>query len=602
LTDANDTTALDALIARAVEHHRQGRVAEALMLYNTVVRAAPDNAVVHCNRGIALQVMGRLEEAIRSYDHAIRCQPGYAEAYFSKAIALGVLKRPQEALRNYDLAVRFKPDHLAAWRNKGNVLWELGQPDDALLCFERAIAIVPDSAAAHYERANALRALDRFDEALASYDLALALQPDFAEALCNRGNVLCELKRHDQALASYDRAIRAGPTLALTHICRGKALESLNRPEESLASFERAIELQPDNADAFCNRGNVMNDLKRIDEAIESYEHALALCPDFAAALCGKGICKLLLGDFDEGWPLYEWRPTPNTFVRTSQFRWTRHEDLEGTTILVQAEQGLGDTIQFCRYALLAQERGARVVFAVQDGLVRLLATLGDGVAIVPQSVTSPACDLRIALLSLPYAFGTDASNVPARIPYLSAESGRVTRWNAWLGNHGFKVGICWQGNKESPSDLGRSFPLLHFERLARIAGVRLVSLQKHDGVDQIAGLPAGTTVETLEEGFDAGPDAFLDAAAVMQDLDFIITSDTAIAHLAGALGRPVWVALKYVPDWRWFLDRSDSPWYPTMRLFRQTARNDWRGVFNRMENELRMLARQKEAGQAGQI
>jgi hypothetical protein len=242
------------------------------------------------------------------------------------------------------------------------------------------------------------------------------------------------------------------------------------------------------------------------------------------------------------------------------------------------------------------------VVLAVQDPLVRLVATLGNGVAIIPRSATPPPFDVRIALLSLPFIFGTNAGNIPARIPYLTAEPDRVARWDTRLGLQGFKVGICWQGNKESPSDTGRSLPLVQFERLARIAGVRLISLQKHDRVEEFAQLPTGIAVETLGEDFDAGPEAFLDAAAVMENLDLIISSDTAIAHLAGALGRPVWLALKDVPDWRWLLGRSDSPWYSTMRIFRQAARNDWTAVFTNLEKELRVLADEKRAGHARRI
>jgi len=590
LTNPNDTAALAALVRRAVDHHRQGRLAEALTLYDMVVRAAPDNAVVHCNRGIALQAMRRFEDAMRSYDHAIRCQPAYAEAYFSKATVFNVLQRPQEALQNYDLALRYLPDHAGALRNRGNTLLELDRPEEALACFERVIALAPDAADGHYNRGNALRALNRIEDAAASYDRAIALRPDYATALGNKGNVLFELRRYDDALASYDRALRADASHALTHYNRGKALQSLNRPDDALASFERAIALKPDYAEAFCNRGNALYELGRFDEALACFDQALTLQSDFAGALCNKGMWKLLLGDFAEGWPLYEWRPAPDASLPRSSPRWRRRDDLEGKTVFIQAEQGLGDTIQFCRYARLAQEQGARVVLAVQDALVRLLATLGGEVTIIPRSAAAPNFDIRVELLSLPLAFGTDADSIPARIPYLAAEPERIARWKTWLGVDDFKVGICWQGNKESPTDFGRSVPLVHFERLACVAGLRLISLQKRDGVEQLAHLPAGMTVETLGEDFDAGPDAFLDAAAVMENLDLIITSDTAIAHLAGALGRPVWLVLKYVPDWRWLLDRSDSPWYPTMRLFRQTARDDWPGVFAAVERELRRL------------
>jgi tetratricopeptide (TPR) repeat protein len=604
LNDNTDADALSALFASALDHHRRGRIAEALTLYDRIIGAAPDNAAAHCNRGIALQMLGRPEDAILAYDHAIRCRPGFADAYFNKALALTTLRRSEDALANYDLALQFKPDHLGAWMNKGGALVRLGQPDAALTCFERAIAIAPGAAGAHYEIGNALCALDRHEEAVASYDRALALNPAFVEAHSNKGNALHALKRYEEALASYDKALRINPDLALTHGNRGRTLENLGRRQEALASFDCAIAIKPDYVEAYCSRGNVLHDLNRFAEALASYDRALGLRPDFAAALCGKGICKLLQGKFAEGWPLYEWRPAPDGFVERSPHRWAAGESLEGKTVLIQAEQGLGDTIQFCRYAPLLERRGARVTIAAQDRLVRLLATLDPRVAIIPQSAPAPPHDVRVRLLSLPLALGTDANNIPADMPYLSAEPDRVARWRARLGSHGFRVGVCWQGNKESPSDFGRSFPLACFEGVAGIADVRLISLQKHDDAEQLTHLPAGMIVETLGDDFDSGRDAFLDAAAVMENLDLVISSDTAIAHLAGALGRPVWLALKHVPDWRWGLSGAHTPWYPKMRLFRQVAWDGWPEVFARMTRDLRTLAHDEAArpGVAGNL
>jgi tetratricopeptide (TPR) repeat protein len=594
----SDTAAVAALFARAVEYHNRGRLAEALTLYDSVVHAAPRNAVVHCNHAIALQAAGRLDEAICSYDRAIRCRSDYADAYFGKATALGLLQRWNEAATNYDFAIRYEPDHFAAWRNKGNTLLELQRPGEALSCFEQAVAIAPHVPTAHYDRANALFALNRLDDSAASFDRAIALKPDFADALCNRGNVLNMLQRLDDALASYDAALCADPTHAPAHYNRGKALQSLNRPEEALAGFDRAIAFQPDHADAFCNRGNALQDLKRFDEALESYDRALELRPEFAEVLCSKGMCKLILGDFAAGWPLYEWRPNTmplGASERFSQPRWTGRENLDGMVLFIHAEQGLGDTIQFCRYALLAQEMGARVILAVNDGLMRLLGSLGPAIEIIPQKRTPSAFDAHIALMSMPLAFKTTLGTCPAEVPYLRAEPARVETWKKRLGPQGFKIGICWQGSKIDPR---RSFPLVQCERVARLPDVRLISLQKKDGVEQLDNLPAGMKVETLGDDFDSDSDAFIDTAAVMECLDLVIAPDTANAHLAGALGRPVWVALKYVPDWRWMLDRSDCPWYPTMRLFRQAARGDWPGVFMSIETELRALARYKRTAE----
>jgi hypothetical protein len=338
----------------------------------------------------------------------------------------------------------------------------------------------------------------------------------------------------------------------------------------------------------------------RIDEALNSHDRAIELNPDFVQAHWNKAICALLAGDFETGWPLYEWRKKkvePQGVTALPQPVWSGSEPLGGKTLLLHGEQGLGDTIQFCRFALLAQERGARVILAVQDPLTRLLQNLAPDIATIPLSSAPPDFDYQAALLSLPLAFGTGGIS-PVQPPYLRAENEKVGKWRERTGDHGFRIGICWQGNRQTKIDAGRSFPLRHFEALAAIPDLRLISLQKNDGVEQLSDQPHGMTVEALGDDFDAGPDAFVDTAAMMMSLDLIITSDTAIAHLAGALGRPIWLVLQHVPDWRWLLDRSDSPWYPTMRLFRQPRPGAWPSVFADLALELRTLVQsRRESG-----
>jgi hypothetical protein len=296
-----------------------------------------------------------------------------------------------------------------------------------------------------------------------------------------------------------------------------------------------------------------------------------------------------MLGRFDPGWHLYEWRKRRRPPIADRvmpQPLWTGAQVLRGKVLLIHWEQGLGDTIQFCRYANLAVEMGARVLLDVQPQLRRLLRTLNPAVEIVTGGRDITA-DYHCPLLSLPAAFGTTLDTIPARTPYLRAEPDRVAQWRRRIGDEGLKVGISWQGSTLRV-DIGRSLPLAAFQPLFAVPGVRLISLQKNEGTVQLQTLPAGMHVETLGEDFDRAPDAFLDTAAVMQHLDLIVTSDTAIAHLAGALGRPTWVALKQVPDWRWMLERTDSPWYPSHRLFRQRRAADWSGVFEDIYRELR--------------
>ncbi len=583
----NDT---DALFRKAVERHKHGRLAEALSLYETIIRLDPNIAPAHYNHGTVLHAVNRTADALRSYDRAIALQPNYAEAHYNRGIALRNLKRLEDAVRSYDRVIALKPDFAEAHNNRGNTLRELKRTAEAIQSLDRAIRIRPDYAEAYYNKANVLHDLGHLNEALQSFDRAIELKPDYAGAFSNRGNTLQDLKRPQEALQSFDKAIAIKPSFADAHYNKGNALLELGRPDEALQCFDKAIQLDPQHAKAHCNKGHRLAELKRVDEAIRCYDAAIGIQPSMAEAHWNKSHCVLLKGDFAEGFQLYEWRKKrarPTGLWRCPQPEWTGKESLQGKTLLIHAEQGLGDTIQFCRYVLLAREKGAKVVFAVQDPLKRLLDRLGPDIEIVPLTGAPDAFDYHIALMSTPLAFGTTWSTCPAKVPYLYAEPQNVTKWRKRIGSQGFKIGICWQGNKQAEVEVGRSIPLRQFEAIARLPNVRLISLQKNDGVEQLADLPPGMKMETLGDDFDAGPDAFVDTAAAMECLDLVITSDTAVAHLAGALARPAWVALKYVPDWRWLLDRSDSAWYPTLRLFRQPKPDDWPGAFAAIETEL---------------
>ncbi|HTT85234.1 MAG TPA: tetratricopeptide repeat-containing glycosyltransferase family protein [Rhizomicrobium sp.] len=579
-----------ALFAKAVQHHSAGRLTDALASYEAAIRLDPKLAAAHGNRGVVLKSFGRPEEALASFGRALKLQPGDANTWYNQGTTLALLNRLDDAVRSYDRAIRLKPDHAEAYANRGNVLTALGRPADAVHSYDKAVALKPDFALAWHNRGTALEQLDRIAEALASFDRAIALQPDFADAHLHRGNAQQKLDRFDEAIRSYERAIALRPDFAEAYNNKGAALRILGRLEDSLRDSDRAIALRPDFADARNNRGLVLHELERREAALESLARAIELSPDFAGAHWNKSICLLSLGRMEEGWREYEWRkrkPDPKGSLTFPQPAWSGREDIVGKTLFVHAEQGLGDTIQFSRYVPLAQAKGAEVIFAVQDSLMRLLKTLSPSVRILGGTGAIPEFDYHITLLSMPLAFGTKRDTCPAEIPYLHAEPDRVEMWRSRLGREGFRIGICWQGNPKSVVERGRSFPLHCFADIAAIPGVRLISLQKYDGCEQLAELPAGMKVETLGEEFDCAPHAFVDSAAVMECLDLVITSDTAIAHLAGALGRPAWVGLKRVPDWRWLLDRSDTPWYPTLTLFRQMRRCHWADVFAAMRARL---------------
>jgi tetratricopeptide (TPR) repeat protein len=587
----------DALHLLGTLLHQTGKSERGVDLIGKAITINPKVAAAHSNLGIGLKHLGRLDEALNSYDKAIELNPDYAEAFANRGNVLKDLKRFDEALASYNRAIALKPDYAEAYSNRGLALVELKRPQDALASCDRAIELKSDYADAHSYRGIALYELKRTEEALASYDRAIALKPDDATTHSNRGVALKDLNRLGEALASSNRAIALKPDFAEAHFNRGCVLNELQRFDEAILSYDKAIALKPDYTDVHSNRGVALKEMRRVDEALASYDRAIALNPDHFDAHWNRSLALLLVGRLQQAWPEYEWRRQKPDWIAgrlcpTAPYRlWQVGDSIAGKTVLVSAEQGLGDTLQLCRYLKLLEARGARVVLVVQSKLRSILRTLSPTIEVLIWGEAVPATDYHCPLASLPLTFGATLENIPANVPYLKADSQRVERWRHRLGREGLRIGIAWQG-QPGPVDVGRSFAVSGFEEISQLSGVRLISLQKNLGSEQLARLPAGMKVETLGEDFDSGPDAFLDTAAVMESLDLVITSDTAIAHLAGALGRPVWVALQWVPDWRWLLDRPDTPWYPTMRLFRQSSRGAWGSVFRAMKQELAAMVR----------
>jgi tetratricopeptide (TPR) repeat protein len=583
----------DALYLQGVIAHQTGRHPRAVELIGRAIAQHGGSAAAHFSLGAALMALGRYPEALASYEAALALEPDYVEAHSSRGIALRRLQRTPEALASFDRALALRPDAADIHNNRGNVLRSLQRLPEALASFERAIALQPRLAMAYNNRGLVLQAMRRYEMAAASFEHALALQPDYADVHVNLGTLQYELGQPAAALASWRRALELQPRMGDIHGNISNALRDLERPEEALTESEIAIREDPASAVGHCNRANALLDLGRFAQAMASYDLAVELDPRYAPAHFNKGLCLLLTGEFAQGLPLYEWRKRLGSYTAPARSEpvWLGEEDIAGKTLFIHADQALGDTIQFCRYATLAAQRGAHVVLAVQPQLRRLLTGLGPTIHIAAPGEQRPdVCDFHCPLMSLPLAFGTTLADIPAGAPYLSAEPLRVARWRQQLGDAGFKVGIVWQGSRNR-IDIGRSVPLDMFGRLATVPGVRLISLQKDAGPDQLRAASEDLRVELLGEEFDAGPQAFLDSAAVMTHLDLIITCDTALAHLAGALGRPTWLAVKHVPEWRWLLERSDSPWYPGMRLFRQSRRGDWEGVFAAMQAELARIA-----------
>lgn len=564
-----------------------GRLPEAIASYDRAIALRPDYANAFYNRGSVLREFGRSDDALASYERAIALNPRFAEAYCDRGVALQEAGRLDEALASLAQAIVLRPDYPEAYINRGVVEQSLRQLQAARVSYERAIALRPGYVEAWLNRGVTLQELGEVEAALASYDRAIELRPDYAEAHNNRGAALRQLKRFDEAVASHDRAIELRPGYAEAHNSRGIALQMLLRLEEALASHDRSAALKPEYAEAWYDRGVALQLLVRIDDAIESYNHAIALEPDYQAAYFNKSMALLLLGDFEQGWPLYEHRwhckffTTPrNDFP---QPLWLGREPLAGKTILLTCEQGFGDTLQFCRFAPQVAALGARVVLMAPPALAGLLGGLEGAAQVVAKGDRLPDFDFHCPLLSLPLALGTRVDCIPVAPAYLKADPARVLAWAARLGPPSVpRIGLVWSGNTEHVLDAYRSMTLSQWLPYLP-AGYRYVCLQKElREVDRQVLQGQGEISYFGDELVD-----FADTAALCMQMDLVISVDTSVAHLAGALGRPTWVMLPVHPDWRWLLGRSDSPWYPGVRLYRQSSVGDWSAVFDSVRADL---------------
>ena len=497
------------------------------------------------------------------------------DSAFQQAERLHAAGRPGEAEQIYRQILTAEPKHADALHMMGVLALQAGQAAAALDLFDGAIAGKPFISTYHVHRAHALLALGRPLDAIPACRIALRTRSANAEAWQVLGHAYTDTRQAGDALRAYREAARLKPDLPDLFNNLGTALRNIGALEEAEQRLREAVRRAPGDVGAQLNLSSVLKELGKTGDAALLLRDALARQPGDPVLLYNQSLLLLLTGRDAEAWPGWEQRFAARAILNRGlpQPQWNG-EPLNGRTLLVYAEQGLGDTIQFCRY--LPSLTGT-VLFEAPPRLRRLLSALPGGPPMVLPGDTLPRIDLVCPLMSLPARMGTPT---PAAVPYLAAEPERVARWRDRIGTAGFKIGIAWQGNPNRIEDLGRSMKLREFNALAAVPGVRLIGLQKNDGIEQLADGPA---VETLGPDFDAGPDGFLDTAAAMMSLDLVVTSDTSIAHLAGALGRPGWVALRKVPDWRGQLGREDSPWYPSMRLFRQAERDDWGPVFAAM-------------------
>jgi tetratricopeptide (TPR) repeat protein len=548
---------LGQMIGKALALHQQGRLDEAETLYGRVLKAQPNHFDALHLLGVLKTQRGRPTEAHRLITAALKVDPRSADALSNLALALHSLKRSDEALASLDQALALAPGQADTLNNRGNILLDLARPAEAIAMFDAVLAVNPRQLQARINRGNALVMLDRGEQAIADYDAALAMAPGHPLALYNRGNALRALGREGEAIAAYDRAVAGAPNHVNAWLNRGLALAALNRHQEALSSYAKVRELAPDFADVHFNA-------------------ALSL---------------LTLGDYRRGFAEYEWRwrrtgMTPRQDL--SAPLWLGEAPLAGKTILLHAEQGLGDTVMFARYVPRLARLGAKVVLEVQPELVTLLATLESVGAIVGRDQPLPPHDLHCPLASLPLALKTEPAEIPANFPYLRASEPHLAKWRARLdGMPAPRVALVWAGRASHANDRRRSLELEQLEPLLSVPGVRFISLQRELRAADAARLGGEARITDL--GGELSD--FADTAAILMLVDQLVCVDTSVAHVAGALGRPALVLLPFQPDWRWMLERERSPWYPALKLFRQASPGDWAGPIARVCEELLRLS-----------
>ncbi|HEX3917704.1 MAG TPA: tetratricopeptide repeat protein [Caulobacteraceae bacterium] len=582
-------SALASLLAQGLALHQAGRLTEAMDFYAAVLRREPENFEALHGLGLVGVQGGRPQQGVDLIRKAIAINPDDAAAHVNLALGLTALSQFEAAVAACDRAAALAPGMCEPHFNRANALVALGDAAAALASYEAALAVTPDYLPAHANRAALLAALERYDEAVCACDAAIAIAPQSPEAHSNKSKILSDLKRSEDALASADRALALRGDYAEAHNNRAVALVDLGRPLEAIAACGHAIALTPDLADAYSNRGTALYDLGRPGEARASYDEALALQPGHAAAHFNRATSLLALGDLAAGFDEYRWRwRLPSFANRASPLPWPfwAGEPLPGKTILVHCEQGFGDALQFVRFATRLE--AAQVTVLARPELVTLFRTL-PGIEVTGALSPASAFDFQVPLMDLPHRLGTTLQTIPGETPYLFADRSKAGRWAERLRAEGdlTHVGLVWAGHARwhdpaaLASDRRRSMALAQLEPLGRVPGVHFYSLQKGEPASQAVAAPFPLTDWTADLA------DFADTAALVQALDLVITVDTAVAHLAGALGKPVWVLSRFAGCWRWLNGREDSPWYPTARIFHQRAPGAWDEVAARVAAEL---------------
>ncbi|MGD1276027.1 MAG: tetratricopeptide repeat protein [Tepidisphaeraceae bacterium] len=575
----------------AMQHQQAGRLREAQTLYQQHLASHPDDGQATQLLGLVHLHLGQAPEALELLNRAAELDPQAPDRHCHLGMALLALSRPDEAAGALQRALALKPDYLDAWYHLAHALHAAGRLDEAVAAYRRTLELRPQFPTVHNDMGAALAAQGRYDQAVVAFQTALSQRPQYPEALNNLDEALVQQGKWAEAVAVSRQIVAMQPDSAEVHDRLAVELARAGWLEESVRSAEKAVSLRPDFAEGHNTLGMSLAKLGRLEQAKATLQRALALKPDLSSARFNLSLIYLVQGDWQRGWREFEWRwrvlkpymPEP----QFSQLMWDGG-DLAGRRILLHPEGGYGDSIQFVRYVPLLARGGGKVVLACVPELQRLFQTVDgvDELAITAPSM--PPFHVHCPLLSLPRLLKTSLHNIPAKVPYLRADAAQSRRWRAMLpaGKELLKVGLAWAGRPEYDDDRRRSTSLSNLAPLGQVEGVWFCSLQKGPAAQQVRALPAGFEVTDLS----ADLNDFADTAALIDNLDLVIAVDTAAAHLAGALAKPTWVLLPKVPDWRWMLNRDDSLWYPTMRLFRQPIAGDWDTPIRRIVEALRSL------------
>ena len=495
-----------------------------------------------------------------------------------------------EAADCYRRAIQLNPKFVDSYIKLGNVLLLQGRLDEALSYYQKSIEIDPNFSGAHYNLGVALQEQGKLDEAIACYQKALQLNPNYVDAYHDLGFAFQEQGKLDEAIACYQKALQLNPNLVNAYDNLGITFQEQGKLDEAIACYQKALQLNPNLVNTYDNLGITFQEQGKLDEAIACYQKALQLNPNYSNAHWNLSLAFLLSGNFREGWREHEWRWKLKDFSFPRNFSHTIWDgsDIMGLTILLHAECGLGDTIHFIRYAPLVAQKGAKIIVECQKELKTLLRNIKEINQVIVQGEQIPEFDIHCPVLSLPLLFNTTLETIPAKIPYITADSVLVHKWREKVrhDNSKLKIGLVWSGNPRYKRNRYRSFSLDTFSPLAQLDEITLYSLQKGEAGEQAENPPENMKlIDYTKEIND-----FSDTAALLENLDLITSVDTSVAHLAGALGKPVWTLIPFAPDWRWMVNRDDSPWYPTMRLFRQPSPGDWESVMVKVKDELLKL------------